>query len=36
VLGYVIEWAALHEDELEQRWNAARTDQPIEKIAPLI
>jgi hypothetical protein len=36
VLGYVIEWAALHEDELAQRWNAARTDAPIEKIAPLI
>jgi Domain of unknown function (DUF4160) len=36
VLGYVIEWAALHADELEQRWDAARTDQPVEKIAPLI
>jgi hypothetical protein len=36
VLGYVIEWAALHEDELAQRWGAARSDQPIEKIAPLI
>ena len=36
VLGYVIEWAALHEDELTRCWDAARTDQAIEKIAPLI
>ena len=36
VLGYVIEWAALHEDELARCWDAARTDQPIGKIEPLI
>jgi hypothetical protein len=36
VLGYVIEWAALHENELVQCWNAARIDQPIGKIEPLI
>ena len=36
VLGYVIEWASLHEDELAHCWDAARTDQPIGKIAPLI
>ena len=36
VLGYVIEWASLHEDELAQCWEAARTDQPIGKIEPLI
>jgi hypothetical protein len=36
VLGYVIEWAALHEDELAQRWDAARGDQPVGKIDPLI
>ena len=36
VLGYVIEWAALHEDELAQCWEAARGDQPMGKIAPLI
>ncbi len=36
VLGYVIEWASLHENELAQCWDAARTDQPIGKIEPLI
>ncbi len=36
VLGYVIEWATLHENELAHCWDAARTDQPIEKIEPLI
>ena len=36
VLGYVIEWASLHEEELAQCWEAARTDQPIGKIEPLI
>jgi len=36
VLGYVIEWASLHEDELARCWDAARTDQPIGKIEPLI
>ena len=36
VLGYVIEWASLHEEELAQRWDAARTDATIEKIEPLI
>ena len=36
VLGYVIEWASLHEDDLVRCWEAARTDQPIGKIEPLI
>jgi hypothetical protein len=36
VLGYVIEWAALHEDELALCWNAAQGDQPIGNIAPLV
>jgi hypothetical protein len=36
VLGYVIEWASLHEDELARCWEAARTDQPVGKIEPLI
>jgi hypothetical protein len=36
VLGCVIEWASLHEDELMRCWEAASTDQPIGKIAPLI
>ena len=36
VLGYVIEWASLHGDDLARCWDAARTDQPIGKIEPLI
>jgi hypothetical protein len=32
----VIEWASLHEDELGRCWEAARGDQPIGKIEPLI
>ena len=36
VLGYVIEWAVLHEDELARCWDAARTDRPIGNIEPLI
>ena len=36
VLGYVIEWASLHTDDLARCWDTARTDQPIGKIEPLI
>ena len=36
VLGYVIEWASLHEGELAHCWETACTDQPIGKIEPLI
>jgi hypothetical protein len=36
VLGYVIEWASLHEAELAHCWEVARTDRPIGKIEPLI
>lgn len=36
VLGYVIEWASLHEADLNRCWAAARTDQPIGKIEPLV
>lgn len=35
VLGYVIKWAMLHQDELVHGWEAARTDQPIGNIEPL-
>ncbi len=35
VLGYVVEWASLHEDELMRCWETARTDQPLGKIEPL-
>ena len=36
VLGYVTEWAALHEEELLRCWQAAQTDGVIGKIAPLV
>jgi hypothetical protein len=36
VLGYVIEWASLHAEELMRFWETARTDQPLGKIEPLI
>ncbi len=36
VLGYVIEWAVLHETELLQSWEAAQTNGLVGKIAPLI
>ena len=35
VLGYVIEWASAHEAELLRCWQAAQTDQPIDKVEPL-
>lgn len=31
----VIEWAALHQQELMQNWNRLHNDQPAEKIKPL-
>jgi hypothetical protein len=36
VLGYVIEWAVLHEDELFRCWEAAQGDQPLVRIEPLV
>ena len=36
VLGYVIEWAVQHEDELARCWQAAQSDQPVGKIEPLV
>jgi hypothetical protein len=35
VLGLVIEWAALHQDELNRLWDRARNQEPLSKIAPL-
>ncbi|MBM3271214.1 MAG: DUF4160 domain-containing protein [Candidatus Sericytochromatia bacterium] len=35
VLGLVMEWAALHQAELEANWNRARSRRPLERIAPL-
>lgn len=34
-LRLVLEWAALHEDELLRNWNLARASKPLEQIAPL-
>jgi hypothetical protein len=35
VLGLVIEWATLHQDELLADWERARTRQELQRIAPL-
>jgi hypothetical protein len=35
-LGLVVEWAAQHGDELATNWQAARQNQPLHKIAPLV
>lgn len=35
VLGYVIEWAALHQAELLADWELVEAKQPPNKIAPL-
>ena len=34
-LGLVMEWAALHRDELKSDWNKAKDLKPLEKIDPL-
>ncbi|HEV8113904.1 MAG TPA: DUF4160 domain-containing protein [Planctomycetota bacterium] len=35
-LGLVIEWAALHQEELLLDWNLARAQLPLRKVAPLV
>ena len=35
VYGLVVEWAAVHQEELRQNWQLARRQEPLEKIAPL-
>jgi len=35
VLGLVMEWTALHQQELREDWNRARTLQPLVPITPL-
>ena len=35
VRGLVVEWAAMHRDELRQVWEQAVTHQPLSRIAPL-
>ena len=34
-LGLVIEWASLHQDELNTQWERAENLEPLGKIAPL-
>ena len=34
-LGLVMEWAAIHQEELAMVWNAARAHQPLSHIEPL-
>ncbi len=36
VLGLVIEWASLHQEELRANWKACRSRLPISPIAPLV
>ena len=33
--GLVLEWAALHEEELQENWARARRREPLKRIAPL-
>ncbi len=35
VLGFVIEWASIHQSELLENWKRIENSLPIEKIAPL-
>jgi len=35
VRGLVVEWAALHQQELMEDWNLARRMEPLNPIAPL-
>ncbi len=35
VRGLVVEWAAMHRDELRQVWEQAVAHQPLSRIAPL-
>ncbi|MES2427381.1 MAG: DUF4160 domain-containing protein [Bacteroidota bacterium] len=36
VLGLVIEWTALHQQELLDNWDKARNQEPLLQIAPLV
>lgn len=35
-LGFVVEWAALHQAELQTAWERARRHEPPGRIAPLV
>lgn len=36
VRALVVEWAASHQDELQENWQRARDGLPLHKIAPLV
>ena len=36
ILGMVVEWATLHQEELLLDWDLARRHLPLRKIAPLV
>jgi Domain of unknown function (DUF4160) len=36
VLGLVIEWAALHQKELNDNWNRAKGQEQLKSIEPLV
>ncbi|MBQ0052116.1 MAG: DUF4160 domain-containing protein [Treponema sp.] len=36
VLGYVVEWATLHQVELQANWDSLHTDGKFNKIQPLV
>jgi len=33
--GFVVEWSAIHQAELEEAWNLAELEQPLPAIKPL-
>ena len=35
-LKYVLAWADIHEDELMDNWELAKSDMPLNRIAPLM
>ncbi len=35
VMGLVVEWALLHQNELKESWRLARAQKPLQKIEPL-
>ena len=35
VMGLVMEWASLHQEELRENWNLARRRAPLKRIPPL-
>ncbi|MBE9088752.1 MAG: DUF4160 domain-containing protein [Microcystis sp. M015S2] len=35
ILGLVIEWAAIHQQELKENWQLARLNEPLRPILPL-